>query len=292
MIRSMTGFGRAQAAVDGRDITVEVKSVNHRFFEFSCRTPRAYCYLEEKLKSYLQGKISRGKVDVGVTVLTADGSNAHIEINYALARSYADELRALGKKLDIPGDVTLDALSRFSDIFITKKNEEDESVIWSNVREVLEEACKRFVAMREDEGERLKADCLNRLDSIEKALAIVESRSPAIVAEYRDKLYCKIKELLADKNPDEQRILTEAAIFSEKTAVDEETVRLHSHIAQFRDIMELKEPVGRKLDFLVQEFNREVNTIGSKAQDLDTAHIVVDMKSDIEKIREQIQNIE
>ncbi|MEG0114857.1 MAG: YicC/YloC family endoribonuclease [Hydrogenoanaerobacterium sp.] len=292
MIRSMTGFGRAQETLNGRDITVEVKSVNHRFFEFSCRTPRVYGHLEEKLKSYLQGKISRGKVDVGVTVINTEGASAHVEINTELAKSYAEELRGLGKKLGLTDDLSLSAIARFTDIFMVTKGPEDEEVIWESVRKVLDEASKKFVQMREDEGKRLKDDCLNRLCGIEKMLVQVEQRSPAVVQEYRDKLYNKIKDILADKNIDEQRILTEAAIFSEKTAVDEETVRLHSHIAQFRSIMELKEPVGRKLDFLVQEFNREVNTIGSKAQDLDIARIVVDMKSEIEKIREQIQNIE
>ena len=292
MIRSMTGFGRAQKTIDGRDITVEVKSVNHRFFEFSCRVPRAYGYLEGKLKGYLQGRISRGKVDVGVIVVNADGANANIEINYELAKSYTTGLRELGEKLNIKDDLSLSTISHFSDIFIVKKGLEDEETIWDSVREVLDDASEKFVQMRAAEGENLKADCEARLDSIEKSLAFIESRSPTVVQEYRDRLYNKLKDILVDKNIDEQRILTEAAIFSEKTAVDEETVRLHSHIAQFRNIITLREPVGRKLDFLVQEFNREINTIGSKAQDLEIARVVVDMKSEIEKIREQIQNIE
>lgn len=292
MIRSMTGFGRAQQTIDGRDILVEIKSVNHRFFEFSCRVPRAYGYLEEKLKSYLQGKISRGKVDVGVTVVTLEGTNAHVEINYELAKSYADALRTLGGKLNLQDDLSLSAISRFSDIFAVRKGLEDEEVIWDGVRAVLDIAAEKFVSMRSAEGERLRDDCLARLANIEMAVEGIERRSPRVVEVYREKLYNKLRDILADKNIDEQRLLTEAAVFSEKTAVDEETVRLRSHIAQFRDILKLKEPVGRKLDFLVQEFNREANTIGSKAQDLEIARVVVDVKSEIEKIREQIQNIE
>ncbi len=292
MIRSMTGFGRAQETIDGRDILVEIKSVNHRFFEFSCRVPRAYGYLEEKLKSYLQTKISRGKVDVNVTVVTMEGANAHVEINYELAKSYTEALRELSEKLNLADDLSLSSISRFADIFNVRKNMEDEEVIWNGVKTVLDEAADKFVAMRSAEGERLKEDCLNRLVTIENAVEQIEKRSPRIVEEYRERLYSKLKDVLENTNIDDQRILTEAAIFSEKTAVDEETVRLRSHIAQFRDILKLKEPVGRKLDFLVQEFNRETNTIGSKAQDIEVARIVVDVKSEIEKIREQIQNIE
>lgn len=292
MIRSMTGFGRAQQTVDGRDILVEIRSVNHRFFEFSCRVPRAYGYLEEKLKSYLQTKISRGKVDVGVTVVTLEGSNAQVEINHELAKGYTDALRELGAKLNLHDDLSLSALARFSDIFVVHKTVEDEEIIWKSVQTVLEEAADRFVAMRSAEGERLKADCLSRLDSIEQWVGEIEIRSPRVVQEYRDRLYNRLKEILSDTNMEEQRVLTEAAVFADKTAVAEETVRLRSHIAQFREIMTHKEPVGRKLDFLVQEFNREVNTIGSKAQDIEIARIVVDAKSEIEKIREQIQNIE
>lgn len=292
MIRSMTGFGRAQQTIDGRDILVEIKSVNHRFFEFSCRVPRAYGYLEEKLKSYLQTKISRGKVDVGVTVVTLEGATAQVEINHELAKSYTEVLRELGGRLGLQDDLSLSALARFSDIFTVRKGQEDEEVIWNGVKTVLDEAAERFVAMRAAEGDRLKEDCLNRLVSIEQAVGVIESRSPRVVEEYRERLYSRIKDVLSDTNIDEQRILTESAIFADKTAVAEETVRLRSHIAQFRDIMSHKEPVGRKLDFLVQEFNREVNTIGSKAQDIDIARVVVDVKSEVEKIREQIQNIE
>ena len=292
MIRSMTGFGRAQQTIGGRDILVEVKSVNHRYFEFSCRVPRAYGYLENRLKTYLQGKISRGKVDVGVSILTLEGQDAEVETNFELAKGYVSALRELGERLDVKDDLGLSALARFGDIFAVRKVAEDEERVWADVCQVLDEAAGRFVAMREVEGENMKADVLGRLDHILAQVEKVEARSPQTVEEYRTRLYTKLKEVLASTQIDEQRILTEAAIFAEKVAVAEETVRLRSHIDQFRQILALDEPVGRKLDFLVQELNREANTIGSKAQDVQIARIVVDIKSEIEKIREQIQNME
>ena len=292
MIRSMTGYGRAQETLGGRDITVEIRAVNHRYFEYSSRLPRAYGYLDDKLKGLLQSAISRGKVDVSLTMQTIDGGGADVSINRALAADYLRELRQLGEELGVRDDVTLSVLSRFSDIFTVRKAAEDEDQVWNDVRKVAEDAVARFVAMRQVEGQRLKEDVLNRLEVIEQAVAGVEERSPQTVAEYRARLTAKLQELLQTTSIDQQRILTEAAIVAEKLAVDEETVRLHSHIAQLRDILELPEAVGRKLDFLVQEMNREANTIGSKAQDVQIARLVVDIKSNIEKIREQIQNIE
>lgn len=292
MIKSMTGYGRCQQTIDGRDILVEIKSVNHRFFEFSARVPRVYGYLESQLKSYLQGKISRGKVDVGVTILTLEGIDANVEINHALVQSYVNALRSVKDEFDLTDDLSLSAISQFADIFTVRKNVEDEQVIWDSVRTVLDEALANFVRMREVEGEQMKADILSRLATIEERVAFVEERSPQTVEEYRNRLYAKMQEVLKDSKIEEQRILTEAAIYSEKIAVDEETVRLISHIKQFESILQSEEPIGRKLDFLVQELNREANTIGSKAQDIEIARIVVDIKSEIEKIREQIQNIE
>ena len=292
MIRSMTGYGRAQETLSGRDITVEVRAVNHRFFEFSSRLPRAYGYLDDKLKGLLQTAISRGKVDVSVTILTIDGGSTDVAINKTLAGEYVDALRELGAELGLKDDLTLSAISRFGDIFTVRKCAEDEDQVWADVRRVAEQAVAKFVEMRQVEGGRLKADILGRLAAIEAGVAKVEERSPQTVAEYRARLTAKIREVLDGAAVDEQRILTEAAIVAEKLAVDEETVRLRSHIAQLRSILETPEPVGRKLDFLVQELNREANTIGSKAQDVEIARVVVDIKSDIEKIREQIQNIE
>ena len=292
MIKSMTGYGRCQQTIDARDTLVEIKSVNHRFFEFSARVPRVYGYLESQLKSYLQGKVSRGKVDVGVTILTLEGIDANVEINHALVQSYVNALRSVKDEFALTDDLSLSAISRFADIFTVRKNVEDEQVIWDSVRTVLDGALANFIRMREVEGERMKADILSRLATIEERVAFVEERSPQTVEEYRNRLYAKMQEVLKDSEIEEQRILTEAAIYSEKIAVDEETVRLRSHIRQFESILQSEEPIGRKLDFLVQELNREANTIGSKAQDIEIARIVVDIKSEIEKIREQIQNIE
>jgi uncharacterized protein (TIGR00255 family) len=288
----MTGYGRAQRQIDGRDITVEIKSVNHRFFEFSARVPRMYGYVEEKLKSYIQGLISRGKVEVGVTLQSFDAGNVSVEINRELAGAYVRSLRDLGHEFHLQDDLTLSSVSRFTDIFTVSKEPEDEEAIWSAIKTVADEAVAKFVNMRTVEGERLKADLLARLAFIESRVAVVVEQSPRTVEAYRERLAAKIAEVLADRQIDEARIITEAAIFADRIAVDEETVRLSSHIAQFRDILTHDEPVGRKLDFLVQEINREVNTIGSKAQDVSIAQIVVDMKSEVEKIREQIQNIE
>lgn len=292
MVRSMTGYGRMQQILGGRDITVEIKSVNHRFFEFSCRVPRAYGYLEEKLKSAVQARVARGKVEVGVAILPLDGSSSEVQINMELAQAYLSALSALSERTGLANDMTVSSFCRFSDIFTVRKAPEDEEQIWQDVQTVLSGALDAFVAMREAEGERLHRDMEGRLDAIGRLVGQVEARSPKTVEEYRERLYAKLREVLESAQIDEQRLLTEAAIFAEKIAVDEETVRLRSHLRQFATILEGEGPVGRKLDFLIQEFNREANTIGSKAQDLEIASIVVEMKSEIEKIREQIQNIE
>ena len=292
MIRSMTGYGRAQEIIGGKDITVEVKSVNHRFFEFSWKAPRVYGFLEEKFKNYMKEHIARGKVDVMVSIVTIDGISSEVEINHSLAKSYVDALRNLGNELGLDDDITLSSISRFSDIFTVRKAEEDEDLIWQSIKTVADKAIKSFIEMRSLEGEKMKQDLLSNIAEIEKNVKIVESKSPETVKAYREKLTTKINEVLSDVQADEQRIITEAAIFAEKVAVDEETVRLRSHISQFKDIINSGGSVGRKLDFLIQEFNREANTIGSKSQSADIAKVVVEIKSAIEKIREQIQNIE
>lgn len=292
MIRSMTGYGRAEVLVNGRNILVEIRSVNHRYFEFSCRSPRAYGFLESRLKTYLQGKLSRGKVDVNVSIQTVEGSSASVQVNRELAASYVQALRALEEPLGLRDDLSLSVISRFSDIFTVNKETEDKDAIWADVLQVADEATGRFVQMRETEGAKMKEDVESRLDFILQAVEQVEARSPKTVEEYRARLYNKMSEVLGNTQIDEQRILTEAALYAEKIAVSEETVRLRSHVGQFRAILAQGGPVGRKLDFLIQECNRETNTIGSKAQDIEIARIVVDIKSEIEKIREQIQNIE
>ncbi len=292
MIRSMTGYGRGQQLLHGRSITVEIRSVNHRYFEFSCRTPRGCAFLEDRLKRTLQQAISRGKVEVSLTLQTVESRSGAVAVDHALAGQYLTALRALGAEYGLTDDLTLSTVARLPDLFTVCRGEEDEEELAADVLSVLQEALDRFVAMREAEGERLRADVLSRLLALEEHLAFVEERSPQTVAEYRARLTAKLNELLGGAVADEARILTEAAIVADRLAVDEETVRLHSHIAQLRGILDCAEPVGRKLDFLVQEMNRETNTIGSKCSDTAIAGHVVEMKSEIEKIREQIQNIE
>lgn len=292
MIKSMTGFGRERSVLESREIIVEIRSVNHRYYEFSARTPKAYGYLDEKLKALLKSGISRGKVEVSVLIYNQEGVNAQIEVNKEIALGYVNALRNSADDLDLDDDLTLSNIMRLPDIFTVVKVTEDEEVIWDQVRSVAEKALDKFVQMRVTEGEKMYDDIVSRLDYLENAVGTIEKQSPEVTKAYEERLYAKIKETLGDRTVDEQRVVTEVAIFSEKTAVDEETVRLRSHISQFRDLINSEEPVGRKLDFLVQELNREVNTIGSKAQDLSITKLVVDMKSEIEKIREQIQNIE
>lgn len=292
MIKSMTGFGRGHKLLNGRDITVEIRAVNHRYYEFSARIPRSLGFAEEKLKSMLQGRISRGKVEVSVQVCNTEAADEKITINKEIVREYVDALRSVWEEFSLNDDLALSNILRIPDAFTVVKTETDEEQLWQDIKAAAEEALERFISMRETEGERMTRDIASRLDRIEKWVGIIENRSPAIVEEYRKRLYDKMCEVLNSANIDESRILMEAGIFSEKTAVDEETVRLRSHIAQFRTMLESGEPVGRKLDFLVQEMNRETNTIGSKVQDIEVTRIVVDQKSEIEKIREQIQNIE
>ena len=292
MIRSMTGYGRDQQLLHGRSITVEIRSVNHRYFEFSCRAPRGCAFLEDRLKRALQTAISRGKVEVSLTLQTIESRHTSVAVDHALAGQYLTALRALGEEYSLPDDLTLSSVARLPDVFTLCRDEEDEEELAADVLQVLQNALDRFVAMREAEGERLRADVLSRVVTMEEHLSFVEERSPQTVMEYRARLTAKLTELLNGAVPDEARILTEAAIVADRLAVDEETVRLRSHFAQLRKIMESAEPVGRKLDFLVQEMNRETNTIGSKCSDTAIAGHVVEMKSEIEKIREQIQNIE
>ena len=292
MIRSMTGYGRDQQLLHGRSITVEIRSVNHRYFEFSCRAPRGCAFLEDRLKRALQSAISRGKVEVALTLQTVESRNTSVAVDHALAGHYITALRALGEEYALPGDLTLSTVCRLPDIFTLCRGEEDEEELAADVLSVLQKALEQFVAMRETEGERLKADVLSRLLTMEEHLSFVEERSPQTVAEYRARLTAKLTELLNGAVPDENRILTEGGIIADRLAVDEETVRLRSHFAQLRKILESAEPVGRKLAFLVQEMNRETNTIGSKCSDTAIAGHVVEMKSELEKIREQIQNIE
>lgn len=292
MIKSMTGYGRCQETVSNRDILIEIRSVNHRYYEFSARVPRNMGYLEEKLKTFLKGNISRGKVEVLVTVNNIDGKDEQISVNMGVASGYIDALRKANVQLQLPDNLSLSDLNRFPDVFSVIKTPDDEDEIWEAVKSVANKCVEKFVEMRTVEGEKMFNDINSKLDNIERMANVVELQSPQTVIAYRKKLYEKLTEILDNKDIDESRILTECAILSEKLAVDEEIVRLNSHISQFRDLIKSDEPIGRKLDFLVQEMNREVNTTGSKAQDIAITKLVVEMKSELEKIREQIQNIE
>lgn len=288
----MTGFGRAQEVINNREILVEIKAVNHRYYEFYSRVPRAYGYLDEKLKGFLNGKVSRGKVEVSVSIVNQEGTDAAIEVNRSIASGYVNALKRANEELKLDDDLSLSSIMRLPDIFNVVKTLEDEEGIWADVKKVAGSALDKFIEMRQTEGVKMHDDISLRLDYIEKVVGKIEKRSPEVVNAYRERLYSRLNEILSDRNIDDSRVLTEACIFSEKIAVDEETVRLRSHISQYRSLLESDEPVGRKLDFLTQELNREVNTIGSKGQDLETTQMVVDLKSEIEKIREQVQNIE
>ncbi|HHV50309.1 MAG TPA: YicC family protein [Clostridiales bacterium] len=292
MVRSMTGYGRYQETVDGMDITVEVKSVNHRYYEYSSRVPRAYGFLDERLKSHVQNYISRGKVDVYVWIETVDSPGSEVCINHSLAESYVNALKELSDKYGLKNDLAAYELAKFPEVLTVKKEAEDEDAIWQSVCVVADKALERFVEMREAEGKALRNDILNRADTILKAVEFVEERSPVTVREHMMKVEARMRELLSGAAVDEQRLLTEAAIYADKIAVAEETVRIRSHLEQLKSFLDSSEPVGRKLDFLVQEINREANTIGSKCQDVELARVVIDIKAEIEKIREQIQNIE
>lgn len=292
MVMSMTGFGRAKETIGDYDITVELRSVNHRYFEFSSRLPRSCSFLEEKLKSFFRERIARGKVEVSV-LLEDHGENAvELEVNRQYADAYIKALKCLADEYSLENDIKLSALVGNSDIFVVRRRESDEKAIENAVLSVAGKALEKFCEMRAVEGARLANDIGGRADMILGFVASVEERSPETVKEYRERLEARMRELLGDFKADEQRLLTETAVFADRIAVDEETVRLRSHIKQLHSQLETGGAIGRKLDFLVQEMNREANTIGSKAQDIEIARTVVEIKAQIEKIREQIQNIE
>lgn len=292
MIHSMTGFGRFEGQINGRSITLEIKSVNHRYFEFSCRLTRGYSFLEEKLKSYISSKVSRGKVDMFVSITEPEDTPAEVQINHNLASGYINALKELRDTYNILNTVTTVDVARYPDVLTVNKASEDEDVVWNDVKEALDSALEDFLAMRKSEGERLKADVLGRAETIMDIVSKIEKRSPETVKEYQSRLKDKIEEILQNKDYDEQRVITEVAIYADKVAVDEETVRLRSHFEQLNTYLNEDKPVGRSIDFLIQEMNREANTIGSKVKDAELAQQVVKIKNEIEKIREQIQNIE
>ena len=289
---SMTGYGSAKGVVAGQEITVELKSVNNRYLDCSVRLPRAFLFAEDAVKQTVSALVSRGKVDVFVSAQSSEDADTQVAVNRELAKEYYTAVAEIAEELSLDIGLNAAAVARFPDVLVVEKKEIDKEKAASELQEITRRAVEEFNRMRAREGERLKNDMLSKAETIESLVSVVEERSPQTVKEYRERLEEKLREVLADRSVDEQRIITEAAIFADRTAVDEETVRLRSHIAQFRGLLDAGSPVGRKLDFLIQEFNRESNTIGSKCNDAALAQVVVELKSEIEKIREQLQNIE
>ena len=292
MVKSMTGYGRGENTVNGYTITVELRSVNNRYLDCNVRIPRLYLFAEEAIKSRVQNTISRGKVDVFVTLESTGEQKLNVSLNKPVADGYYTALRELANTYGLSNDISVSLLSRFPEVLVAEKAEDNVEQTAKDICSVLDHALADFDQMRTREGARLKDDILSRALTIEEKVSLVEKRSPETVSEYRARLEARMNEVLANTQLDPARILTEAAIFADKVAVDEETVRLRSHIAQLREMLEKGGAVGRKLDFLIQEFNREANTIGSKCSDIEIARHVVDVKAEIEKIREQIQNLE
>ena len=292
MVKSMTGFGRAVKELNGYVVTVELKSVNHRYFEFYSRCPRQYGFIDDKIKSYVNSRVARGKIECFVGIEALNTESADVAVNNTLASAYVKALKEIAQNYDLKEDFGASAISRFPDVLVLRKAEEDEEMIWSLVKETAGEALDKFIEMRAVEGRKMYEDVYSRSQFILDTVSFIEERSPQTVKEYNDKLVERVHELIGDVTLDEVRIIQEVAIYADKVAVAEETVRLRSHIEQLREFLNSDEAVGRKMDFLVQEINRETNTIGSKCNDVEIARKVVDMKAEIEKIREQIQNIE
>jgi len=292
MVKSMTGYGSAKGIVDDLEISIELKSVNNRYLDTSVRLPRSFLFAEELIKSKVQSHISRGKVDVFVSVDSSTADEMVVKVNEPLLKGYVEAIRQIAEISGLPNDLTAQSVSRYPDVLTVAKKDLDAEAISAGMAEIAEAALTDFDSMRLREGEKLRDDVLSRLETIDKLVSCVEEQAPQTVADYRKRLEQKMSEVLGTAGIDENRILAEAAIFADHIAVDEETVRLRSHMAQLRSMINGVSPIGRKIDFLIQEFNREANTIGSKCQNSQIAHVVVDLKSEIEKIREQIQNIE
>lgn len=292
MVYSMTGYGKGNAVLNGKDITVEIKAVNHRYFEYSSRMSRYFSFLDDRIKKQINESVSRGKIEVSLAIKSIEESDTVIEADLNLAQSYYDALCSISNQLGLPKPQDAMSVARFDGVLVQNKNESDSDQLAEDVKTVVALALNEFLSMRATEGEKLYEDVMGRLATIENIVEEIEEIAPLRVKKYQEKLYQKLQTILQDTQIDSQRVLTEAAIFADKVAVDEETVRLHSHIAQYRDILNGDAPQGRKLDFLTQELNREANTIGSKSNDIEVTRKVVDIKSEIEKIREQIQNME
>ena len=292
MIRSMTGFGAAKGTASGLALSMELRSVNNRYLDVGIKLPRGFLFAESFVKSFLQEKIARGKVDVFFTLDLDEGDRTRIRVNQKLAQAYLDAIGSLCGQLELPAGATALDIARFPDVLTAEKLEVNQEQFCEGLRPLLEAAVSDFNSMREREGEKIREDLLKKADRMESLLASIEEQAPQTVAAYQKRLQDKMDEVLAETGVLQERILAEAALYADRIATDEETVRLHSHLSQFRRMLEEGSPIGRKLDFLIQEFNREANTIGSKCQDSEIAYLVVDLKSEIEKVREQVQNIE
>ena len=292
MIRSMTGYGRAQSVGDVREITVEIKSVNHRYFELNTRMPRAYFSLEDPVRAELRKGIVRGKVDLNLSISRKEGDDAAVTVDRALLAQYLKELRSAAEEFGLRDDLTASSVLRLPSVVSTETAEEDVTQVWEEILPVLQQALSAFLAQREAEGQRLADDIISKCGELNAFAAQVEDHLPALMSAYETRLRTRMEEMLGDRAVDEGRILTEIAVMADKTAVDEELVRLRSHTAALKEMLEKGISNGKKMDFIVQELNREVNTLTSKIGDLDITRIAIEMKSLIEKIREQIQNIE
>lgn len=292
MIKSMTGYGGAKGSVEGLEISIELKSVNNRYLDTSVRLPRSFLFAEDSIKAAVQRHISRGKVDVFVSIDSSAAGDMTVKINQPLLKGYIEAVNSIANEYGLPNDMTAMSVCRFPDVLSVEKKDMDAEAITSGIIAIAEQALEDFDSMRLREGEKLRDDVLSKLGTIESLVSVVEQESPKTLADYRARLESKMAEVLGSAGVDENRILAEAAIFADRIAVDEETVRLRSHMSQLKTMISGNSPTGRKIDFLIQEFNREANTIGSKCQNSNIAHVVVDLKSEIEKIREQIQNIE
>ncbi|MGI6669109.1 MAG: YicC/YloC family endoribonuclease [Acetivibrionales bacterium] len=292
MIKSMTGYGRGEISQDGREFLVEIKTVNHRYSDIFIKMPRHIGFLEDKVRGLVGRTISRGKIDVSVTYYNYSSNARYVTFDEALAEAYISAVETLRDRYGLKDDITVSLISKFPDVLRVEQEKEDEEYLWSLLKIATENALASLIRMREIEGEGLKNALLERVDHIDEIVAKLTERAPEVPEEYRTKLMSRISELLGQHPVDETRLAMEVAIFADRCSIDEEIVRLKSHIYQVREALQMDMPVGRKLDFLVQEMNREINTIGSKANDLVITRYVVEIKSEIEKIREQVQNIE
>ena len=292
MIKSMTGFGRAEFCDEKRKITVEVKSVNHRYLDVNIKMPKKIGFFETSIRGILKEYMQRGKVDLYITYEDYTEDNVSLKYNREMARSYLNYLNEMSNEFDLENDVRVSVLSRYPEVFTLEEQEVDEEELWKELEEVVRRACEAFVSSRLTEGENLKKDLLVKLDGMLKYVDAIEERAPAIIEEYRKKMYDRVRDMLNDASIDESRILTEVTLYADRVCVDEEIVRLKSHIKGMEDTLLSGGSVGRKLDFIAQEMNREANTILSKSTDLSTSNVAIDLKTDIEKVREQIQNIE